>query len=215
VTISNVQLRVLALAGVFQAASLVKQLAKTGRVDDLYFSASIQSIFKTDPKSGLDIYEDPAHLSLGLHELIRLFTNNKQQKDPEIARYTFSMLHLERKLSENAKMLELIRIGIQRASNQALHFSPTHENVMANLASVYTDTLSTFRFRIHISGEPLYLNQPYIINKIRALLLAGIRSAVLWQQLGGRRWQLLISRTALLQTAKQCLEEYAHADTAI
>lgn len=35
-------------------------------------------------------------------------------------------------------------------------------------------------------------------DKVRALLLAGIRSAMLWRQLGGRRWQLLFSRRKLL-----------------
>jgi high frequency lysogenization protein len=34
--------------------------------------------------------------------------------------------------------------------------------------------------------------------EIRALLLAGIRSARLWRQLGGHRWQLVISRRKLL-----------------
>ena len=36
---------------------------------------------------------------------------------------------------------------------------------------------------------------------IRALLLAGIRSAVLWRQLGGRRWRLVTQRQRLLQIA--------------
>jgi len=200
--------RTLALAGVFQAASLVKTLAKTGRTEEEAFLASIQSVFKLEAENPLEIYGEPEKFSLGLNELIRLFTNNKTPKDSEIARYVFSLLHLERKLAQYPKMLTQIRTGIERASFQANHFSPTHENVMANLASLYTDTLSTFSFRIQITGEPVYLTQTYTINKIRALLLAGIRSAVLWQQLGGRRWQLLISRTSLIQIAKDWLKEY-------
>ena len=201
-----IQNRTLALAGVFQAASLVKQLAKTGKADEKFFVHSIESIFKLEADSVLDIYTHPRHLALGLNELIRLFTHNKQPKDPEIARYVFSLLHLEKKLSKNTEMLNLIRTGIKRAKTQAAHFSTTHENVMANLASLYTDTLSTFTFRIYVAGEPAYLNQPYVLNKIRALLLAGVRSAVLWQQLGGKRWQLLLSRSSLLATAKEWLK---------
>ena len=34
--------------------------------------------------------------------------------------------------------------------------------------------------------------------RIRALLLAGIRSARLWRQLGGSRWQMVFSRRRLL-----------------
>ncbi len=206
---SNEQIRVLALAGVFQAAALVKTLAKTGRVDENSFLASIKSIFTIDVENALSVYEEPEKFAIGFQELIRLFSNHKGPKDPEIARYVFSLLHLERKLSDRPKMLTLIRTGIERAATQASHFSPTHENVMANLASLYTDTLSTFSFRVHVSGEPLYLTQTQTLNKIRALLLAGVRSAVLWQQLGGRRWQLLLSRSSILAIANDWLKEFA------
>lgn len=206
-THANLELRVLALAGVFQAAALVKQLAKTGRLDEKALLTSIKSIFKIDATTAIEVYENPQTLVLGLEELTRLFSNKKLPKDQDIARYVFSLLHLERKLNAHPKMLELIRTGISRATIQAAHFSPTHENVMANLASLYTDTLSTFSFRVHVTGEPLYLSQTAILNKVRALLLAGIRSAVLWQQLGGRRWQLLLTRASLLNIAEQWLKE--------
>lgn len=199
--------RILALAGVFQAAALVKALAKGNRIEENSFLTSIQSVFKINAATTLEIYESPYNLQLGLNELIKLLSNNKHPKDSEIARYVFSLLHLERKLSQKPQMLSQIRTGIERAAIQAQHFSPLHENVMANLASLYTDTLSTFSFRIHVIGEPLYLSQTLIINKVRSLLLAGIRSAVLWQQLGGRRWQLLISRTFIIQMANQWLLE--------
>lgn len=200
--------RTIGLAGVFQAAALVKELAKTGRVSEPYFKTSIESLFKIDSENALDVFGGGENLTLGLHELIHLFTHNKTPKDSDIARYVLSLLHLERKLSKNPSMLQNIQIGLKRAESQALHFSTTHENVMANLANIYTDTLSTFKFRIYVTGEPIYLNQTQIIHKVRSLLLAGIRSAVLWQQLGGRKWQLLISRTSIVQAAKQCLTHH-------
>lgn len=201
--------RTLALAGVFQTASLVKQLAKTGRATEPYFTHSIESLFKINAVDVPDVYGGTQNLELGLKELIRLFINNKDPKDADIARYVLSLLHLERKLSKNTEMNTLVQKGLERAKTQAGHFNSTHENVIANLASIYTDTLSNFKFRIYVSGEPLYLNQTYIINKVRALLFAGIRSSVLWRQLGGRRWQLLISRLGIIQTAKTLLEEMA------
>lgn len=197
--------RTIGLAGVFQAAVLVKELAKTGRITEPYFKSSIESLFKIDAANALDVYGGSQNLALGLQELIRLFTHNKAPKDSDIARYVLSLLHLERKLNNNGAMLKNIQVGIARATLQAKHFTSTHENVMANLAGLYTDSLSTFKFRIYVSGEPLYLNQTQVLHKIRALLLAGVRSAVLWRQLGGRRWQLLISRLNIIQAAKQCL----------
>ncbi len=197
--------RTLGLAGVFQAASLVKQLARTGRVPESFFRSSIDSLFKIDAIDAEDVFGGINNVKLGLQELTHLFMNNQNAKDADIARYALSLLHLERKLAKEAAMKKMLQAGINRALQQSKHFGTTHENVMANLASIYTDTLSTFKFRIYVTGEPIYLNQNQTMNKIRSLLLAGIRSAVLWQQMGGRRWQLLFARNTIIQSAKHCL----------
>lgn len=204
--------RTLALAGVFQTAALVKQLAKTGRLTEPYFTTSIESLFKINPIDVLDVYGSTRNLALGLQELVRLLNNTKAPKDSDIARYVLSLLHLERKLNKHSKMIQTIQAGLERAKMQASHFSTTHGNVLANLAGVYTDTLSTFKFRIYVSGEPIYLNQTHTLHKVRALLFAGVRSAVLWQQVGGRRWQLLLSRQSIIQTAKDCLKNVAQPE---
>ncbi|HAT24730.1 MAG TPA: lysogenization regulator HflD, partial [Pantoea septica] len=42
-------------------------------------------------------------------------------------------------------------------------------------------------------------------------LLAGIRAAVLWQQVGGGRFQLMLSRQRLLREAKTILSRLSPA----
>jgi adenylosuccinate lyase len=54
------------------------------------------------------------------------------------------------------------------------------------------------------------LQQPSNAAKIRALLLAGIRSARLWRQLGGHRWQLVIQPS---QAAQRALSDAARLIT--
>lgn len=199
--------RILALAGVVQAACLVKQLAWKGNINNIEFETSIYSIFQTDPNTTVDVYGSKNALLTGLHGLINLLSDNNKSKDPDIARYTISLLHIERLLMKKPTMLNSLQRGIERAKNQASHFSNTHENVIANLASVYTDTISTFKFRIHVSGENTHLSNHTTVNKIRAILLAGVRSAVLWRQLEGTRWQLVFGKRAMLQDAKMLLKE--------
>lgn len=205
--------RTLALAGVVQAAVLVKQLAWKGSINQQDLATSIESIFQTDPQHVIDVYGSSSNLILGIQTLIQLFNDNKAPKDPEIARYTISLLHLERLLIKKSNMIQTVQRGVERAKNQAHHFNSTHDNVIANLAGVYTDTLSTFRFRIHVTGESAYLSNHYTINKIRALLLAGVRSAVLWRQLGGTRWQLVFGKKTLLQDAQYLLKQARKYET--
>jgi high frequency lysogenization protein len=55
----------------------------------------------------------------------------------------------------------------------------TGDEVVACLAETYSETVSTLSPRIMVTGEPNLLNRPEIANRIRALLLAGVRAAVL------------------------------------
>ena len=109
------------------------------------------------------------------------------------------MLGLERQLAKREDMLELIGKRLPQIQSQVEHFGPAHENVVAACGALYQDTLSTLRQRIQVHGDMRNLQQPNNAAKIRALLLAGIRSARLWRQLGGHRWQLVISRRKLLK----------------
>lgn len=206
---TNQSNRALALAGVFQAAYLVKQLAWKASIDQKDLETEIYSLFQINATSVSAVYGGAHKVKHGLQTLINLLQDARDAKDPEIARYTISLLHLERLLIKKSSMLNAVQRGISRAQHQAEHFSLTHENVLANIASIYTDTVSTFNFRIHVSGEGTCLSNTNNVNKIRTILLAGIRSAVLWRQLGGSRWQLIFGKKTLLADARELLREIA------
>ncbi len=200
--------RTISLAGIFQASALVQQLAWAGKFEHNNAITSIKSIFTLNAESIADIYQDLRTLQYGIETLIRLFEDkNKHPKDQEIARYALALIHLERCLIKRKDLLKVIQKGILRVQAQIDHFPITHDSVMANLAGIYTDTLSTFAFRIHITGEQNYLTNINNTNKIRTLLLAGVRAAVLWRQMGGNRWQLLLSRKQIVDDAKLLLNE--------
>jgi high frequency lysogenization protein len=197
----------LALAGIFQAATLVRDLAKTGVADDVAFQTAINSLYKIDAKDVPEVYGGARGLRVGLQEIIRLLGNDKAATDPYIGRYVISLLHLERKLVRNKAMLDALRRRIEFAVSQANYFSPTHPTVLASLADIYLNTLGTLPFRIPVLGQVKFLQQADIINKVRALFLAGVRSTVLWRQLGGTRWQLFLQRNKLIQMAQKVLKE--------
>jgi len=196
----------LALAGLFQAVALVEQIAKTGQASAEAFSVSVNSIFDLNPANSLAIYGgDVKNLRTGL-ELLNELLIKHTPKHQDVIRYALGVLHLQKKLSSRKDMLQVIASRIEQANQQAQHFSNTHENVIANLGGIYSDTLSTFRFRIQVKGDYNYLQQPRIANQIRALLLASVRSGILWRQLGGNRWQLLFQRKKIAECVKEMLK---------
>ncbi|MEE3119165.1 high frequency lysogenization protein HflD [Marinobacter sp.] len=198
----------LALAGVFQAANLVQQIAHNGQCSETSLETCIRSLFATNPASTLDVYGgELTDIREGLVTLASVLGQQSKQQDIEVLRYVLNLIHLESKLNRRSDMLEVIGSRIDQARHTASHFGFTHSNLISNLASVYTDTISTFRLRIQVSGNPSVLQRDENAAKVRALLLAGIRSAVLWRQTGGRRWQLIFSRRKVIERARQLAEQ--------
>lgn len=204
--------QVLALAGIFQAAALVQAMARKGSVDHQAFTASIYSVLQLNATSTEAVFGGRAGLRRGLEVLCQHMAGRAGPSSKEIMRYVVSLLLLERKLMKRGDLLAAIEGGVRSAATQAAFFFPAHGNVVAKLADVYSTTLSTLLPRIIVTGEPCYLQSPENVNKIRALLLAGIRASVLWRQLGGSRWQLLLWRAKGYRLTAEGLLAKARAD---
>lgn len=191
--------RTLALAGVFQAAALVKQVAREGAAEPKdALESSLGSLFEFDSATTADVFGGIRGVFHGLNVLRQQLDPGSKTRDLEITKYAVSLLQLERKLSRNPRMLETISRELEAARNPVEYFSLTHTNVIARLAEIYSSTLSTLGSRIMVSGEPTLLAQQDKADTIRAVLLAGIRSAVLWRQLGGSRLRLIFGRGRIL-----------------
>jgi len=201
--------RTIALAGVYQAAYLVHQIATRSMTDSAALEASINSVFKLDAPSTEAVFGDAGGVITGLSTLKRQLSE-KHADTLQITQYVVTLLHLERKLARQPAMLERIATGIRQAQQQSEHFSVTHENVLANLAETYKNTISTLTPRVLVQGEHGFLNNPDNANKVRAILLAGIRAAVLWAQCGGSRWHVLFKRSALLVETEKLLAGLRH-----
>ncbi|WP_268796978.1 high frequency lysogenization protein HflD [Pseudomonas huanghezhanensis] len=197
---SPLQEQLIALGGVFQAAVLVDRIAKTGQAGEAAVGCMLGSLLVLDPKDTLEVYGgDDLNLREGYRALASALERDPGTLQREPLRYALSMLGLERQLSKRDDMLEVIGKRLPQIKSQVEHFGIVHENVVAATGALYQDTLSTLRQRIQVHGDMRNLQQPNNASKIRALLLAGIRSARLWRQVGGHRWQLVVSRRKLLK----------------
>ncbi|WP_437880899.1 high frequency lysogenization protein HflD [Pseudomonas sp. LRF_L74] len=194
-----VQEQLMALAAVFEAATLVDKIARTGQASDADIRCLIGSLLVRDPKNTLEVFGgDDINLREGYKALAAALERSPAALQREPLRYTLQLLGLERHLAKREDLLRTIGNRLDQIQSQADHFGLTHENVIASCGGLYQDTISTFRQRIQVHGDMRFLQQPNNAAKVRALLLTGIRSARLWRQLGGHRWQLVFKRKKLL-----------------
>ena len=211
----------IAIAAKFQAASLVDQIANKGMMAQSNFEISINSLFQLNPDNTEQVFGGKQQLTnslgLGFNALLHTLDKRKKGNSANITNYVLSMIMLQQKLANNDKMLSLMAQRLEALIIKADKFYPidgqdseskgnrTHSNIIAGLDGLYQDTISTFSFRIKVQGDPRHLQNKENAAKVRALLLAGIRAAILWRQVGGKRWHLLFFKSRLKQSVEKIL----------
>lgn len=196
----------IALAGLAQAACLVQQIARRGQAEDGPMEASLASLFKIDAASVAEVFGGLSGVQLGLRQLVKQLSGPGM--DPEQASYATTLLVLERKFMADSDQVDWIRAGITDIEGKFQgEPSMLDDALVAELAGLYQKTISTLVPKVMVGGEPGYLRQTRNTDRIRALLLAGIRSAVLWRQCGGNRWRLFFQRRRIYETARALLEQ--------
>jgi len=199
-------------AAICQVAYQVQRVSKTGHITDEEFSVLLKSIIETSPVDTLAVYGGELdNIKKGLELLIsHLGSDNEtssanKNKDPEFTRYLISLINLERRLAKQPKQLNALGERINATERQLEHYPLISDTLVASFASIYSDIISPLGHKIQVTGEPSVLKQNVNQYKIRALLLAGIRAAVLWRQVGGKRRHILFSRKKIVDTAKTLL----------
>lgn len=197
---SDWEYRNIALAVVTQCAIGVQQLAANGTTSRTTMLACLRPVYQLNPESVNQLYPDVRKFNQGIQTLQESFDSAGLRQHGDVVRYLLGMLVLQQQLGKHPALQNTLgqRISQLAASNdddqtiinaEALPEQALQADCSA-LARLYQDTISTLSFRIHVSGNPEHLRNPQVADQIRAMLLAGIRSAVLWHQLGGRRWHL-------------------------
>jgi high frequency lysogenization protein len=196
----------IAFAGMLQASELVRQLASSGNCSQQAARASLDSIFNMNPESTEDVYGGLGGVRMGLRVMVELFSARNSQENLQSLNYALGMaklgLQIERDRKRQADLgreIDLIESAWTDSED------PLDDSVIAQLAEAYQRHISTMDFRLSINGKPEYLKQTEKVALIRALLLAGIRSAFLWRQVGGRQWRLIFQRRKMLQHAESLL----------
>jgi high frequency lysogenization protein len=184
---------------------LVLQCAREGRCDEGPCQASLDSVFRIDADSAEAVFGSRRNLTLGFDALIDTIDGRGQDSLP--VRMVVSVIHLEGKLRKHPAKLAHIQQGIARSQRSAAAMGVLSDGVAEQLGEIYLETLSSIRPRIIVPGNALHLSQARVVSRIRALLLAAVRAAVLWRQVGGNQWSLLFRRRRLCDAAKALRSE--------
>lgn len=201
----NIEDRVLALAGLAQALAQVRRIADTGQADAAVLETALGSVFRIDADTPAAVYGDASALRPGMRLLHGYFGGASSEgaaPDPLLPRLALSVMQLERRFIGDASMGEEVLRGIDALQPLAGREGVAHPEVLSGLGKLYAETVSHLRPRVMVQGNPHYLAQADVVAEIRAVLLAALRSAVLWRQLGGSFWDLLLRRREMAEVAE-------------
>jgi high frequency lysogenization protein len=200
--------RILALAAMVQVAYLVQGIARRGTADAVEAETCIGGLFADSGKSVEEIFGSAERLRTGMIVLTSLLQGSEVGRAKELVKYVAGMISLEKKLARNPAMLQKIATEMERIERQANYFdSIMHDNIIAAIADLYGESVSTLKPRIIVLGRNTFLQQSANTNRVRALLLSGIRAAHLWRKNGGRHLQLILRRRSLADQAQALLRE--------
>jgi high frequency lysogenization protein len=177
----------LALAGIVQAAALVHRTATGEGVDETSRRALLRAIPTPDARHLTEVFPEPAAYRYGAGIAMEALTGRSAA--PEVLRYTLQLVELANLLQRAPMVVKKLGELLRSVDKDDLR--------EAELARIYQQTISTLGKRIQVTGDAEVLGREQTAERIRALLLAGIRMAWLWRQLGGRRWHLVFRRRPL------------------
>ena len=197
--------RTLALAGLMQSTELVRQAAWHGTWSGYAASTSLRSLFRLEADRVDTVYGGVANLRLGLETLIALLRGESRSADA--LRYAVGLLQIERRFMRLKQMQERVGRRLEEISRSGgeLEEHEREDRQAHEIAQLYAETISTLSPRIVVNGRPQFLKRDRTVDWVRTLLLAGLRSAVLWDQLGGGRFELMLGRKRILNEASELL----------
>ncbi len=183
--------RSLALSGMVQAAQLVHACANGASAPPVALKAVKDAITTHHAASMEEVFAVNGDFKMGVECAINALSGNLSGSGttPEVLRYGLRLLELAARLARNPEALKRLAAELDE-----LPLQPSD----AEYARIYQHSISPLGKRIQVTGNPGLLQQPAVAQEIRSLLLAGVRFAWLWLQLGGRRWQLILHRRPVL-----------------
>ena len=186
----NVNDQTIALAGLYQSCLVVSNIAWNGEYKEEDIIPLINCIMQIDSSNTENIYIDVSKLQTGLMYFRKQIVGDIFTRSSETRRYIASLNQLADNLMSDQNCINKIQMLLKELNlkSEAINI----DDKVTEISSIYQKTLSTFEPRIVVNGENKYLTNNIHASRIRTALFAGVRSVILWRQLGGSKLKLLL-----------------------
>ena len=194
----------IALAGLYQSCEVVSKIAWKGEYVEKDLIPLINCILKINSTNTEDVYMNIASLETGLIHFRKQIVGDIFTRSSETRRYIASLKQLSNNLMQDNKCINEIQMLLKKMDDDSS--SMTVDEKSMELSNIYQKTLSKFEPRIVVNGENIYLTDQVQASRIRTALFAGVRSLILWQQLGGSKLKLLFLKSSFSKQIDKYLE---------
>ncbi len=190
--------RIMALAGCCQAAVCVNQLAQKGWIEDQFLDTAVSGILNIDPENAEDIVGSPAEIKAGYKALLEQLYP-KGSRDMEVGRYVANLISLESQFLRSEELIQIVRTRLRQIKKQQELYDKSSSETIESIAGLYQDSLSTLPLKIQVTGQARFLQEQKVQKQVRTMLFFGLRCAVLWKQLGGRKRDFIFRRRQMAE----------------
>ena len=198
--------KTIALAGVQQSLYDIQQIAWSGQCNFDELDTCLSSLFVRNPNNYDEVFGEVQNLRSGLNALKVSFTQKRDKEALERTRYMVSLMMLAKKIRTSESLSQQIGTTLSLLEEAAQDIENQRDYIIQRLAQLYQNAISVLTPRIIIYGKPKLLDDQNNAAMIRALLLAGLRSVILWYQAGGSQTSLLLGKNKYLQSIEQLLD---------
>lgn len=204
---ASARAQVLTLAALLECGACVDSLARDGRVENEAAHALCNSLLQFEWLDIEEVYGNPQMLRRGLQHLESALGLTPGRNSSPAMRYALALIHLGKRVGKDHERLAMIRARLEQLPRSGNRFDGDFDALAEPLAAIYQDTISTYHYRIKVTGNADRLRDSATAARIRALLLAGIRTAILWRFVGGSLPRLLLDRGALARSCRRLLAD--------
>tara|TARA_B110000977_G_scaffold43147_1_gene58445 strand:+ start:55958 stop:56575 length:618 start_codon:yes stop_codon:yes gene_type:complete len=191
--------RTIALAGMQQSLAQVQQIAWHGDYDATIVDPCLSSLFIEDAESYAAVYGGVEQLQKGLRTLASTLGQDTDKTAMERLRYFATLNVLTKKFLDESNLVTQVSTTLNILHDEIHDLQSQRDYVLQQLARLYQNTISPFRPQLIIHGQASLLTAAHHSNAIRALLLAAVRSIVLWRQAGGTQLNFLLGKSKYLR----------------